>query len=85
MKEWSFSLWVKTKVKKAIQFINHFEEAVCRYAKEKNVTTVIAGHIHKAEDTMFDGIRYLNTGTYVEFCSYVVEYKDGTLELKFYE
>ena len=85
MQEWSFSLWVKTKVKKAIQFINHFEDVVCRYAKERNANTVISGHIHKAEDTIINDIRYINTGCWVEFCSYVVEHQDNTLELKYYE
>jgi UDP-2,3-diacylglucosamine pyrophosphatase LpxH len=85
IKEWSFSLWVKTRVKKAIQFINHFEEAVAKYAKDKNVNTVIAGHIHKAEDIMLNGIRYANCGCWAEFCSYILEYEDGSLELKYYE
>lgn len=83
MREWSLSLWVKTKTKNAIQFINRFEELVVREASNNEVDGVIAGHIHKAEDTMFDDIRYLNCGCWTEFCSAIFENEDGTMEMKY--
>ena len=83
--EWSFSLWIKTRVKEAVKFINNFEKLVVEEAKRQNVDGVINGHLHVLEDKMIDGIRYLNSGTMVEFCSYIIEHEDGAIEAKYYE
>jgi UDP-2,3-diacylglucosamine pyrophosphatase LpxH len=85
IKEWSFSLWVKNKVKRSIEFMNNFDESVARYARENSCHTVIYGHIHRSSDSMKNDVRVMNCGTWVEFCSYIVEYEDGILEAKFYE
>lgn len=80
MQPWSMSLWIKQRVKGALQFINNFEKLLASEAKKHNTDGVIAGHIHKAEDTVIDDIRYLNCGCWTEFCSSIVEYSDGTIE-----
>jgi UDP-2,3-diacylglucosamine pyrophosphatase LpxH len=85
VKEWSLSLYVKTEVKGSIQFINNFEQLVVDEAKRKNVDIVLAGHIHKAQDSMIDGVRYLNCGTWTEFCSAVIEGLDGTIQVQVYD
>ncbi len=46
---WSFSAFAKTRVKKALQFIENFEQAVADEARRRGVDGVICGHIHKAE------------------------------------
>jgi len=80
--EWSMAQWIKQKAKRAIQFINRYEELVVKAAIEKGVDAVICGHIHNAANTLIedDGntIRYLNCGCWVEFCSFVYEDKNGT-------
>jgi UDP-2,3-diacylglucosamine pyrophosphatase LpxH len=80
-KEWSLSLWLKTKAKSAVNFISNFENLVVDDAKRNNVDGIIAGHIHKAEDKMIGNIRYLNDGCWTEFCSALVEHTDGTMEI----
>ena len=81
--EWSLSLYLKTKVKNVVQFINDYERlVVCETKKSTlHLNTVIAGHIHMADDKQIGGIRYLNCGCWTEFCSAVVERMDGGLEL----
>ncbi len=81
--EWSLSLYLKTKVKNVIQFINNYERLVIREVKASKtpVDTVIVGHIHMAEDKLIEGIRYLNCGCWTEFCSAIVEEEDGKLTL----
>jgi UDP-2,3-diacylglucosamine pyrophosphatase LpxH len=78
---WSFSAFAKTRVKKALQFIENFEQAVADEARRRGVDGVICGHIHKAESRMIDGIEYINDGDWVESCTALVEHADGVLEI----
>ena len=78
---WSFSAFLKTKVKNALQFIENFEEAVAEEARRRGVDGVICGHIHKAEMRDIGGIAYINDGDWVESCTALVEHPDGRLEI----
>jgi len=78
---WSFSAFLKTKVKKALQFIEDFESAVAEEARRRGVDGVICGHIHKAEMRDINGIAYINDGDWVESCTALVEHPDGRLEI----
>jgi UDP-2,3-diacylglucosamine pyrophosphatase LpxH len=42
---------------------------------------VICGHIHHAAMQDMKGIRYINTGDWVESCTAVAENQDGTFEI----
>lgn len=78
---WSFSAFAKTRVKKALQFIENFEQAVADEARRRGVDGVICGHIHKAEMRDIDGVAYINDGDWVESCTALVEHADGRLEI----
>jgi len=78
---WSFSAWAKLKVKNAVSFIGAFEAALAEEARRRGVDGVICGHIHHPTIRDLDGITYVNTGDFVESCSYVVEHHDGRLEV----
>ena len=78
---WSFSAFAKTRVKKALQFIENFEQAVAGEARRRGVDGVICGHIHKAEMRDIDGVAYINDGDWVESCTALVEHADGRLEI----
>ena len=78
---WSFSAFLKTRMKNAIQFIENFEAAVADEARRRGVDGVICGHIHKAEMRDIDGIAYVNDGDWVESCTALVEHHDGRLEI----
>lgn len=79
---WSLSKYLKSKVKSAIQFVNNFEHLVVQKAKNENVDTIICGHIHVYDDKVIDGIRYMNSGDFVENNSYIIEDLEGNLILK---
>jgi len=81
LRYWSFSAFLKTRVKKALQFIENFEQAVADEARRRGVDGVICGHIHKAEMREIDGIAYVNDGDWVESCTALVEHADGRLEI----
>ena len=78
---WSFSAWSKQKVKRAVNFIGAFEQAVAAEAVRHKADAVICGHIHHPAFKVIDGVDYVNTGDWVESCSAVVEHFDGRLEL----
>ena len=76
----SVSKWLKDRIKEAVKFITNFERELAKQAKQRGCHTVICGHIHKAEDKTVDGVRYINTGDWVESFTYVT-YNDGKYEL----
>lgn len=78
---WSLSAFLKRRVKRAVEFVGNFEQAVVRQARKKNVDGVICGHIHTPEMRTIDGIHYCNDGDWVESCSALVEHYDGRMEL----
>lgn len=52
------------------------------YALEKGFETVICGHTHFPQDVVFNGVRYINTGSWTEFPVYCLEVNDETIDLK---
>jgi len=62
----------KDSVKDAVKFITSFEDQLVYQAKKRNCKGVICGHIHKPENKIIDGTRYLNTGDWIENNSYIV-------------
>lgn len=78
---WSFSKYLKHKVKGAVDFIFQFEENLVGYCKRKHYDGVIAGHIHFFDIKMLQDIKYINCGDWVESCSAVVENFDGSFEI----
>lgn len=81
MPYWSFSAWAKLQVKHAVNFIGEFQKVVAEEARRSNADGVICGHIHHAVIEDIDGIRYINTGDWVESCTAIAEHDDGTMEL----
>ncbi len=78
---WSVAAYLKFKAKSAVKYVTQYEEAMVRLARQQRVDGVICGHIHRAEIRDIDGIRYLNSGDWVESCTALVEEWDGTMRL----
>jgi UDP-2,3-diacylglucosamine pyrophosphatase LpxH len=78
---WSLSAYLKYKVKEAVKFISDYENNLSGYAKQKNFDGIICGHIHHCNDTMINGVRYLNCGDWVESCTAIVEHYNGKFEI----
>lgn len=78
---WPLSAWIKCHIKKAVNFISDYEATVAAEAKRLHLRGIICGHIHHA--ALYDnaGIRYINTGDWVESCTAVVEHFDGRFEI----
>lgn len=78
---WSLAAFLKHKVKNAVQYISHFEEAVAHEAVKQGVDGVVCGHIHRAEIADINGITYYNCGDWVESCTALVEHPNGKMEI----
>lgn len=67
---YSFSKRIKDSVKKAIKYVNDFEQTAADLAIEKNYDYVICGHIHQPQKRMVTtekgSVMYLNSGDWVE-------------------
>ena len=77
----SLSLFLKHRVKKAVDFIFHFEHNLAQYCKKRGFDGVICGHIHHAEIKEIDGVTYMNDGDWVESCTALVEHHNGRWEI----
>ena len=78
---WSLAQFLKHRVKNAVGFITHFEEALAHEARRRGFDGVICGHIHKAEIRTIGGIRYCNDGDWVESLTALVELESGELRI----
>lgn len=78
---WSLSSYLKHSTRRAIQFIENFEETAANEAAEEGCEGIICGHIHHPCMRTIDGTQYVNTGDWVESCTALVEHLDGRLEL----
>jgi UDP-2,3-diacylglucosamine pyrophosphatase LpxH len=80
LKSWgykrSLSKFLKNSVKEAVKFMTSFEQEIVRQGVKHNCATVMCGHIHHPDNKMVDGVRYLNTGDFIENNSYII-YNDG--------
>jgi UDP-2,3-diacylglucosamine pyrophosphatase LpxH len=81
MSYWSLSAYLKHKVKQAVSYISHFEEAVASEAKKRGYSVVVCGHIHHAEIRPIGDVLYCNDGDWVESLTALVEHHDGQLEI----
>ena len=84
--KYSFSKAVKNAVKKAVNLISGFESDLASFAAAKKCGGIICGHIHHPEDKILKGgIRYLNSGDWVETLSAVVETNEGEWSVVYYK
>jgi UDP-2,3-diacylglucosamine pyrophosphatase LpxH len=78
---WSFSSYIKNKVKTAVQYISKFETVVVKECKTQNCFAIICGHIHTAGIKKIGDILYMNDGDWCESCTALVEDFDGSFHL----
>ncbi|MGF1531570.1 MAG: UDP-2,3-diacylglucosamine diphosphatase [Puniceicoccaceae bacterium] len=78
---YSISKMIKARVKSAVSFVDKFETKLQELAEKRECEGVICGHIHTAADKEVGGIRYINSGDWVESMTAVVEDFDGNFEV----
>ena len=81
---YSLSQTIKQKVKSAVSYIDSFEKQLSQMAKFKNCDGIICGHIHQPANKEIDGIKYMNSGDWVESLSALIEDEEGEWSLVYY-
>ena len=77
----SFSAWIKHKVKSAVSAVGKYEEQLQNLARQRDCIGIICGHIHRADNKIVGDTHYLNSGDWVESMTAAVENLDGTFEI----
>jgi UDP-2,3-diacylglucosamine pyrophosphatase LpxH len=74
---YSISKDIKNKIKKAVDFVNDFENNAIKLAHNKGAEIAICGHIHQPalRET------YMNSGDWCENCTALVESYEGNWEI----
>lgn len=75
---------IKSNINRAKAAINTYQQACIGEAKKRGYDGVICGHIHYPALFEQDGIRYANTGDWIENCSALVEDHQGVMRLLHY-
>ncbi|MCA9041281.1 MAG: UDP-2,3-diacylglucosamine diphosphatase [Planctomycetaceae bacterium] len=83
--KFALSAAVKSKVKQLMRFISDYEQQLVDHARKRRCEGIICGHIHAPNLRHIKGIRYCNTGDWVEHCSALIEYNTGEMELHFFD
>lgn len=78
---WSLSKFLKQNVKKSVMFMDDYENILSLHAQKNDYDGVICGHIHHPEMKDINGIKYINTGDWVESNSAIVETLEGEFKL----
>jgi UDP-2,3-diacylglucosamine pyrophosphatase LpxH len=78
---WSLAQHVKSRIGKAMRYVEKFQRASLHAAAEGGFDGVVCGHIHKADLVERDGLVYCNDGDWVESCTAAVEDLHGELRL----
>ncbi|HWY34139.1 MAG TPA: UDP-2,3-diacylglucosamine diphosphatase, partial [Nitrosopumilaceae archaeon] len=79
--EYSLSQAIKHKVKVAVSYMSDFENTLSEYAKKRGFDGVICGHIHHPEIKDINGVKYLNSGDWVESLTAIVETYEGEFNI----
>lgn len=78
---YAFCGMIKRSVKRLVTHVSEFEDLLIENAGEENCDGIICGHIHAPRIIQVGGLAYCNTGDWVENCSALVEYDDGSFDL----
>lgn len=78
---WSLAGYLKSHIGKAKEFINRFETAALKSAKNQKLDGYICGHIHFASFQVKDNVLYCNDGDWVEHCTALTESASGEMSL----
>ena len=72
---------LKDRVKRFIRFISRFETKIMDHARGHACHGVICGHIHTPSIVSNGSVWYCNTGDWVENCTGLAEFDDGSIHL----
>lgn len=72
---------IKRRVKRLVKHVSEFEQQLLDDARGADCDGIICGHVHAPRIAKIDEVAYLNTGDWVENCTALVEFEDGSFDL----
>ncbi len=81
---YSFSSYIKTRIKAAVSRATDYEKQLTELAKIKDCQGIICGHTHRPAMKMLGEIVYMNSGDWVESLSALTEDFEGNWNLYLY-
>jgi UDP-2,3-diacylglucosamine pyrophosphatase LpxH len=78
---WSLSQYLALARRGTANYLESFEHALAREARQKGLDGVICGHVHEPAMREIDGVLYCNDGDWVQHQSALVEELSGELRL----
>ncbi len=72
---------IKARLASANEYIRRFEEVAASYAKRRDYSGIVCGHIHRPGMRMIDGVCYANDGDWVEHRTALAETQTGELKI----
>ena len=82
---WSLSKYIKSSIKQVSIHVANFETLLTEYAKEKECSGVVCGHIHIPKSSKVNGVDYFNCGDWQENTTYIIEDNKGNIKLHEYQ
>lgn len=73
--------WLKRNSKVFIRNTQMVRSRAVAYAKYKNANMIICGHTHYAEDTVVDGVRYLNSGCWTDVPAHFIGFSGDKVQV----
>ncbi len=77
----SLSRCIKISIKNTLGFLFRYRYMLHRYLVEKKVDGLIYGHTHQPKIKTYKSKLYLNSGDWIDNCSYIVETHEGEFKL----
>jgi len=73
--------WLKRNSKMFIRNTQIVRNRAVAYAKHKKADMIICGHTHYAEDTIVDGVRYLNSGCWTDIPVHFIGFRGDQVQV----
>lgn len=77
----AFCGMIKRRIKGLVRHVSDFEGQLIEAAAAQRCFGIVCGHIHSPRIMHLDNLAYMNTGDWVENCTALVEFDDGSFEL----
>lgn len=79
---YAFCGMMKRRIKGVVRQVSGFEQQLTEAVHRRQCDGIICGHIHTPRISPLGDLVYCNTGDWVENCTALLEFNDGTMELR---
>lgn len=85
MKPWSLAAAARRAMQRNSKNFKNYVDTVTKETSIRGFDGVICGHIHRAEFQFQNGVEYWNDGDWLDSCTAICEFMDGSMEIIHYK